>query len=374
MPDWTTSGMDLPSRGLEFAPVAARYAEQADADRRLPRPVVEKIVEAGFARHFVPARWGGSAGSVTDLLHAVSAVAEGCTSAGWCASVIAGAGRMGAFLPLEGQRELWAKGADTVVVGALMPRGRATVVSGGWRISGEWNYASAVDFSDWALVCALVPLDGREVPWFFALPREDYDVAGTWASAGMRGTGSNSLVADDVFVPAHRGFARQDMITGRGVGSDAPCHTTPLRLVSGLLFGAPALGAARAALRGYAEHVAPSAGDDPAVRTTLARAAIDADGAGLLMERAAKVVDAGRADSLDLVRNPAYCAYAVERVVDLVERLVRAAGSSALSEGNPLERVWRDVHSLGSHVALRFAPTGIAHGARLLETGGSGAQ
>ncbi|MEU3524152.1 hydrolase [Streptomyces sp. NPDC038707] len=347
----------------EAAGVAARHAERADAGRALPAEAAEAIVRAGFARHFVPGRWGGAEGGATELLRSVAAVAEGCTSAGWCASVIAGAARMGAYLPEEGQRELWAKGADTVVVGALVPRGTATPVPGGWRITGSWPYTSAVGFSDWALACALVPRGEERVPWFFALPREDYQVTDTWHPVGMRGTGSNTLVAEEVFVPAHRGFARDDMLAGRSTGSAARCHTAPLRLLSGLLFGAPALGAARAALRAWREH---TGGDDPARAAVLARATIATDAAALLMERAARVADAPAATPLELVRNPADCAYAVEQLVDVVERLLRTAGSAAQQYGHPLQRLWRDIHGLAGHVALRFDPAGTGYGTRLL--------
>ncbi|MFV0129258.1 acyl-CoA dehydrogenase family protein [Streptomyces sp. HMX112] len=373
MPSRPTSGTELRPGASRTASLAARYAERADAEAELPRPVAESIVDAGFARHFVPASFGGRAGTVSDLLHAVADVARGCTSAAWCASVVAGAGRMGAYLPEEGQAELWAKGADTVVVGALMPRGTATAARGGWRVTGEWAFTSAVAFSDWALVCALLPHGDHRVPWFFALPRQDYRVTGTWTSVGMRGTGSRTLVAEDVFVPAHRGFARQDMITGRGVGSDARCHTAPLRLVSGLLFGAPALGAARAALDAWArDHGAGPAGEEPAVRTALARATVAVDGAALLLERAARLADAPGATELELARTPADCAYAVEQLVDVVERLLRTTGSSGQLAGHPLQRLWRDVHSLASHVALRFDPAGGAYGARLLDRFGHG--
>ncbi|MFF1560802.1 hydrolase [Streptomyces sp. NPDC058279] len=370
MPTWPSSGTELPSRAADLACLAARHAEQADIERALTPAVAAGIVEAGFARHFVPSRWGGEDGSAEELLRAVAVLAEGCTSAAWCASVIAGAGRMGVFLPEEGQAELWAKGADTAVAGALIPRGSATGVRGGWRVTGEWSFTSAVGFSDWAMVCAMVARDGAREPWYFALPRQDYSVADTWSSLGMRGTASNTLLVDNVFVPAHRGFARQDLIEGRAVGSGSPCHTAPLRLVSGLLFGAPALGAARAALRLWAEESRTgAAGEELSLCTAAARAAIAVDSAGLLLERAARVADATAAVPLEAVRNPADCAYAVERLVEVVEQLLRASGSSAQLAGHPLQRVWRDVHSLASHVALRFDPAAGAYGARLLAPG-----
>ncbi|MCF6525771.1 hydrolase, partial [Streptomyces sp. JJ36] len=248
-----TTGTELPARARELAETAARCAADADADRTLAPAVCRGLLDAGFARHFVPERFGGDAGSAAVMLESVAALGEGCTSAAWCASVLAGAARMGVYLPEEGQQELWAAGPDTAVAGALIPRGSATEVAGGWRITGEWSFTSAVGFSDWALVCALVPgAEGRQEPWFFALPRAAYRVLDTWSAVGMRGTGSDTLQVDNVLVPRHRAFPREAMLAGRAVGSAARCHTVPLRLVSGLLFGAPALGAARAALRAWA--------------------------------------------------------------------------------------------------------------------------
>ncbi|MFG2622074.1 hydrolase [Streptomyces sp. NPDC048507] len=367
MPSSPTSGTDLRAGAQELASLAVRYAERADSERALSPVVSEGIIGAGFARYFVPARWGGRDGPATGLLDAVAALAQGCTSAGWCASVLAGGSRMGAFLPEQGQAELWARGADTAVVGALVPRGGATAVRGGWRVSGEWECTSAVGFSDWALVCALVPEDGRRVPWFFALPRTDYDIADTWTSVGMRGTGSHTLVAGNVFVPAHRGFPRRHLTEGRAVGSDARCHTAPQPLLGGLLLGAPALGAARAALRVWAEDSRTGAEpEDLGLRTAVARGVIATDSAGLLLERAARAADCPGSGPAELVRSPAECAYAVERLVDVVERLLRATGSSGQFAGHPLQRIWRDVHSLASHAGLRFEAAAGPYGARLL--------
>ncbi|WP_431780696.1 hydrolase [Streptomyces chumphonensis] len=369
MPGQPRTRTDLLAGAREAAVVAARHAADADADRLLDPRVADAVVRAGFARHFVPARRGGGAGACRELLAAVAALGEGCTAAAWCASVVAGAARMGAYLPEQGQRELWAGGPDTVVAGALMPRGSATEVSDGWRVTGEWDFTSAVDFSDWALVCALVPDGDGHSSWFFALPRADYRVADTWTSVGLRGTGSNTLVTDNVFVPRHRAFPRAEMLAGKAVASTARCHTAPLRLLSGLLFAAPALGAARAALRIWSDQrivdaVGPEADEES--RRAAARAATAVDAAGLLLARAAAVADAPTASALEAARNPAECALAVEQLVDVVERLFRTSGSTAQLAPHPLQRIWRDVHSLASHIALRFDGPGAAYGAQLL--------
>ncbi|MFE0673365.1 hydrolase [Streptomyces sp. NPDC058867] len=347
------------------AEVAAGHAVQADIARRLPGEVVEALVAAGFVRHFVPTRWGGRAGGFGELLESVATVGEGCTSAAWIAAVASGAGRMGVCLPEEGQRELWAAGADTVVVGALNPTGRATAVPGGWRLRGQWSLVSGVDFAEWALICALTAEGDQEVARFFAVPRGAYRVADTWFNVGMCATGSNTLVVDDVFVPEHRSVTRDAIWQGRAVGSDADCHTAPLRAISGTLFAAPALGAARAAVRAWSARMSGRGG--PSTHAVLARAEGEIESAALLLRRVARSGDEGRAGA-DGARGPRDCALAAEFLVDAVERLFRSAGSGAQAQDDPLQRIWRDVHCVASHVALRFETAGGAYGSQLLGT------
>ncbi|MEW1779822.1 hydrolase [Streptomyces sp. NPDC086777] len=351
----------------EAAELAARHAVSADRARRLPGEVVAALVAAGFSRHFVPARWGGRAGGFGELLDAVSAVGEGCTSAAWIAAVVAGAARMGVYLPEEGQRELWSTGAETVVAGALNPGGRAVPEAGGWRLTGEWPLVSGVDLADWTLVCALVPRGERAVARLFAVPCRDYRVVDTWFNVGLRATGSNTLVVDGVFVPGHRSVARGAVRQGRAVGSDAPCHTARLRAVSGTLFAAPALGAARAAVRSWSARSAgqtagrpPSPADGRPARSVLARAEGEIESAALLLRRVALAGDGGPGGGGEPARARRDCALAADRLVDAVERLFRSAGCGAQAQDEPLQRIWRDVHCAASHTALRLDTAGSA--------------
>ncbi|WP_432193068.1 acyl-CoA dehydrogenase family protein [Streptomyces sp. bgisy027] len=353
----------------EAAELAARHAAAADHARRLPGEVVAGLVAAGFARHFVPLRWGGRAGGFVELLDGVSTVGEGCTSAAWVAAVVAGAARMGVYLPDEGQRELWSAGPDTVIAGALSPSGRATPDVGGWRLTGEWQRVSGVDFADWTLVCASVPRGEHAVARFFAVPRRDYRVRDTWFDLGMRATGSNTLVADGVFVPEHRSVARGDVRRGRAVGSEAPCHTAGLSTIGGTPFAAPVLGAARAAVRAWSARPAgrpaqgtPAPGDNPLVRGVPARAEAKIESAALLLRRVAQTGDDGSGADDEPARAPRDCALATEQLVDVVERLFRSAGCGARAQDDPLQRIWRDVHCAARHVALRLDTAGSAYG------------
>ncbi|MFF9849257.1 acyl-CoA dehydrogenase family protein [Streptomyces litmocidini] len=343
----------------DVAKIAAEHARDAERDHRLAPEVVRSMLDAGFARHFVPRRHGGGAGTFEEIVRAVSVVGEGCTSAAWAASLTASLGRMAAYLPEEGQRRIWAGGPDALIVGALMPLGRARREEGGWRIGGTWPYVSVVDYADWALVCAMTTED-RPTARFFAVPRGDWRTEDTWSSVGMRGTGSNTLSVEGVFVPDELTFARDAVATGIAEGADAPCHRVPLKAVNGLCFAAPVLGAARAALAAWRDGTAPrhtsaSGGLDGAAAVVLGRAAGEADAAALLLEAAARTADTGEVTALDVARNGRDCALAAELATSAVDRLFASAGTRAHQDSAPLQRHWRDAHTASGHVVLAFS-------------------
>ncbi|MFI2199619.1 acyl-CoA dehydrogenase family protein [Streptomyces sp. NPDC020192] len=372
------------------ARIAARCAEEAEAARRLTPEVVEALKEAGFARHFVPATHGGTEGGFEELTCAVGVVGEGCASAAWAASLAAYAGRYVAFLPAAGQAEIWADGPDVLVAGALMPAGTAERVPGGWRLSGEWKYISGVHFADWVLACSVVPgeagPEGRtggrsdrsgEVR-FFAVPRADVVVRDSWFTLGMRGTGSDTLVLCDAYVPDHLTLGRSAVHEGRAVGTDARCHIVPMYAVNALPFAAPLVGAARGALRAAHEQTrrrldrrGNPVRDKPSVQIDLARSAAEVDAAELLVRRTARAADGidepGAAEAA--VRGPRDLALAVELLVSAVERLFRATGTSGHFESDPVQRFRRDIDTAASHVALSFETTGAAYGAWALGAG-----
>ncbi|MEU0272019.1 hydrolase [Streptomyces sp. NPDC006307] len=243
----------LVSRSAELAELARHRAQDAESQRRLTPDVVDRMLRTGFARHFVPAAQDGAEGTSEEFTEAVATVAEGCAATAWCASVASSLARMAACLPQEAHADIWGAGPDTFVVGSLFPIGRATPVAGGWRVSGSWAYISGVDYSDWAVVCAVVPRNGEPQGGppparLFALLRTEYVIKDTWTGSDMRGTGSNSLVADDVFVPESRSIDRQRLFDGQPAASSADCHTVPIQAVNGLSCAPIALGAARDAL------------------------------------------------------------------------------------------------------------------------------
>ncbi|RMI36384.1 acyl-CoA dehydrogenase family protein [Streptomyces triticirhizae] len=354
----------LTEAATKVAELAAAGALAAEEERRLSPPVAAGLVEAGFARHLVSPRWGGSAdapGAIRDLTGALVAVGRGCMSAAWCAGVLTAVGRMCSHLPEEGQAEIWGDGPDVPLAGSLAPTGTVRQVPGGWRVDGVWHIASGVDHAEWTMVGGLVPgPDGPPALRHFVLPRSDYTVLDTWRNVGLRGTGSNSLRVDDVFVPDHRSLEHRSVLTGDH-GPDAPrTHRVPLKLINGLFFVAPGIGAAAEALEGWTrwtvdrrEITGARTVSRPGVRLALASSAANIDAARLLVERAAGEADEAPLGQELTLRATRDYSTAVDLLLDAVTGLLRMSGSRGQAESSPVQRAWRDLHCMAGHGALQ---------------------
>ena len=98
-------------------------------------------------------------------------------------------------------------------------------VDGGWRVTGKWYYNSGSWHATWAALGIPITDEAGEVvdQGMALIPRTDLDLEDTWFVAGMKSSGSNCLIAEDVFVPEHRVM----LVPRRSAGSTRP--STPTR-------------------------------------------------------------------------------------------------------------------------------------------------
>lgn len=349
------------------AQAAGRNAAAADASGRVAAEAVRALTEAGFPGCFVSKRRGGAAATFAAVTKAVAAVGEGCPSAAWIASLWAYNGRFGAYLPPEGQEEVWAKGADSRLVSSMITAGvEAKPCDDGWTLSGSWLYVSGVEFADWALVSSALPREGDRTVQVFAVPKESFTHDDTWSTIGMRATGSHTLVVERAFVPAYRAFVWDDMRQGNLPGGTTNAHTAPLFAVNGLTFAAPILGAARGALRLAEQHLAagpsgPRAAARESSLISFARAAGEIDAAAMLLSRIADTADRGRLGDGLAERNHRDSAVAVALLVGAVDRLFHVTGTRGQASSHGMQRIWRDVHAAASHAALQLEPAALGY-------------
>jgi 3-hydroxy-9,10-secoandrosta-1,3,5(10)-triene-9,17-dione monooxygenase len=347
-----------------IAPVFAERAEAAERARRIPVESARDMLDAGLARILMPSRFGGYDLDFEIWLDAVLDISKADASHGWCASLITHHAHLIAQFPEEVQTAVWADGPDVAIAASFAPRAQATRVAGGYRVSGQnSSFASGVGHSTWVMVGALLQGGGAPEWLFFMIPSGQYQVRDTWFTAGMCGTGSNTIVTDDVFVPEGRVLSLTDLRQGKGPGAAAnasPINRAPFFFYAPLTFAAPMLGAAQGAYEHFREWTKTRRAVDgslvaekTSVQVGMARVAADLDAAELLLRRSTRAHEVPEADiPRSLARSIRDFARASELSVASIDTLLTMSGTAGFATSQPIQRAWRDIHFAASHISL----------------------
>jgi len=352
----------------EIRPVLLEHGAKGELERTIPAESFQALVDTGAFRLSVPTRFGGYAGNSRDSVAVARAIGRGDGGAAWVFGILNSGAWVAALLPLKAQEELWSESPDTLINIVLAASSTATKVDGGYRVSGKWYYGTGSRHSEWALLgIPLVDDDGNVVDNGLALiPASDLKVEETWYVAGMKSTGSNTQVADDVFVPEHRILPLTNAVEGRYPGQGVNPETSYKPVFVPALFlqlVGPHLGMGRAVL----DKVLSSAGTKAIAYTTYERQAdavsfqLAVAKAALLLETAEvfayRIADdlfdgAERGDYYPYARRiqmRAEAGYAVECVTQAIDALVSAHGSAAFAESSVIQRFWRDQATAARH-------------------------
>lgn len=356
-------------------PTLAANVPTSESERSIPRESAQLMIDAGIARLLVPRRFGGDEVDLKEWADAIRAIAAVDASHGWLASLYSHNPFYIAQFAESAQEEVWANGPDVPIASSIGPTCTVTAVDDGYRISGQSSFASGVDHAEWVIVAGMLP--GVKPPmWtFFLIPGGQYTVTKSWETIAMRGTGSNTIVTEDVFVPESRVLRVADLREGRGPGSgihDKPYYRAPWVTYAPATFVTPILGAVTGAFerfRAWTAARATAQGSSVAkfasVQTRLARAAADIDAAELLLLRALEVAQAPTAPTLELrARNFRDLSRAAELLTEVIDTIMTLSGSAGFSESNDIQRMWRDVHMAASHTSLNPEQS-FAHWSRL---------
>jgi 3-hydroxy-9,10-secoandrosta-1,3,5(10)-triene-9,17-dione monooxygenase len=206
MPGSSLTAATLIERAASIRPILERNAEKTDSLRRLADENVQALKDAGLCRLMVPARFGGHQTSVRTYIDVMAELGRGCGSTSWVACLINVCAWLASLFPERAQADIWGANPDAWIAGSLAPNGETVPVDGGWRVSGRWPWASGSMHAQWAACGIHMNNERGEVTnlGLSLMPIEDLIVEDTWFMAGMKGTGSNTIVAKNVFVPEHR--------------------------------------------------------------------------------------------------------------------------------------------------------------------------
>jgi 3-hydroxy-9,10-secoandrosta-1,3,5(10)-triene-9,17-dione monooxygenase len=351
-------------------------AAAAEEARRIPGESAQEMLAAGLARILVPLRFCGYELDFDTWFDVVLEISKVDASHGWCASLMIHHAHLIGQFPEQAQQAVWAEGPDVVIAASFAPTTQVIRVDGGYRVSGQHStFASGVDHSSWVIVGGFAREEGAPQWMFFLIPSGEYQVRDTWFTVGMRATGSNTIVTDNVFVPNIRVLNLSDLRDGKGPGgalNESPIFHTLFFHYAPLTFAAPMLGAARGAYEYFREWTkarkaadGTSVAEKTSIQVRMARAAADLDAAELLLRRTTQVPHAPDAHSPQLLaRSVRDFARASELVIAAIDTIIALCGTAGFTTSHPIQRAWRDIHLASMHISLN-TETNYAHFGRM---------
>ena len=247
----TQSSSDLLDIAHEMAGRAAEAADRIDEERRLPPELAADMADKGLFRLLVPRSLGGAELDFLDYLWIVDVFARADGSTAWCVNQNNVFATDSVRMPVETAREVWSDPRAVIGNGPHTPSTRAVPAPGGYRVTGRWNFSSGIRHANW--VAALSPVERQhgdeqqptspDQEVLLLIPKDQVELLDVWQVNGLRGTGSFSFQAEDLFVPASRSYGVDD-----GPYESGPLYVVPKVLMFSSGFATVALGVARSAL------------------------------------------------------------------------------------------------------------------------------
>ena len=340
--------------------------DEGERIRRLPPGLLAALKAAGAFRLQTPVELGGFEASLPVALEVFEQFGRLDGAVAW--NVWNGnLGVTAGLLDPAGVDAIWGDDPDTVIANSGRPTGGATVVDGGFRLSGRWDIVSAVDSADWVTLFGLVMgpdgpvMVGPGMPDIraFFVRTADVTILDTWNVSAMRGTGSNSVVAEGAFVPSalapspfapvriDRAVFRVPAFTSLSCGSAAVCLGIAQASIDLVVEMAPSKATAAGTV------LAETGSGQRAIATAdthLRAARLLLHDTAAAVSAAAEAGDPVTIDQRAALRAAMCHAAAVTR--EVVTALYELGSSSSLYVGGGLERVFRDGHAAAQHGVL----------------------
>ncbi len=374
----TSPSQSLIQRAAALVPMLRTNALAAEAARRVPEASFEALSEAGIFRMMAPKRYGGDEADFQTQCDVLSEIGRGCPSTSWVATIFSAMGWLVGVFPDEAQEEVF-EGRDPRISGVFSPTGTAVPKGGGFVVNGRWPFNTGCHGARWTVLNAVLG-EGVGLPTCVLVKSRELKVLDDWHASGMAATGSNTIVAENVFVPAHRSLPLPDMIEARYPprhNASSPYFNYPTAAVLTVNAGGTPLGIARGALETFVERL-PGRGityttytnksEAPVTHLQLGEASLKIESADAHVRRAAALLDGHSSGPMSLesrVKARAHIAYATGLVREAVDTLFLASGASSIQTQTPIQRFQRDIQALANH-AILHAQTGIELYGRVL--------
>jgi len=358
--------MTLVEHAAALVPLLQERAPAAEQARRLPEATFDALAAAGVFAMTAPTRYGGREADFQTQCDVLAEIARGCPSTSWVATIFSAMTWLAGTFPDEAQKEIFESG-DPRVSGVFSPTGTGVPVDGGLVVSGRWGFNTGCHGARWTVLNAVVSTEAGDVPTCVIARSRDLTIVDDWHASGMAATGSNTVVAENLFVPGHRCLPLPDMLEARlpaRHNGDNPYFNHPLAPVLVVNAGGTPLGIARGALetfrdrlpgRGIAYTFYANKAEAPVTHLQLADAVLTLDSADAHVRRATALLDrhpGGPLSVEDRVKSRAHVSYAMGLARQAVDTLFYASGASSIQSHIPIQRFQRDAQALANHAIM----------------------
>ena len=375
--DIETTPDELVARAAALKPVLRERQRETERNRRVPDETVTDLKAAGLYKVQQPARYGGYQFDVGTFVRCASEIGAGCGSTGLVYSTAAQHQWQIGMYDVAAQDEVWGDDPYQISASSYSPGGTAVEVDGGYRITGKWLYCSGVLNADWMILGARIAKDSNSDPYtqgYILVPKAQYSVEDNWDVMGLIGTGSNDVIIEDLFVPAHRMLTLEQALSGNPPGAAVNDHALwniPFFAAISLCLCGAAMGMAQGALETYIDQISvrktrgaalsqpQSMADFPTIQARVAEAAAAIDAAQHLVARDCddimRVMREGRPlTTEERARNKGDLSFAVKMARRATDLLFESVGGAGLSNDSVTQRFWRDLHSASKHISLNW--------------------
>jgi 3-hydroxy-9,10-secoandrosta-1,3,5(10)-triene-9,17-dione monooxygenase len=362
---------EILERARAMVPTLRDKALQTERDRTIPPETHRAFQQAGFYKLFQPKRYGGYEMPIGMLVEVGGELGRGCGASAWIFTNLATQNWIIGMHRPEAQDDVWADNPDALCASSFpVQGGTGRYVDGGIVLNGMWSFASGIDFVDWENLQVFIPKEnGPPDHRFVLVPKSDFTIVDDWFVSGLSGTGSKSIVFEDVFVPEHRVLNTQLIGGGPSPGSavnPGPLYKVPPFSVGTKVFSGVALGLARGAFDTIVEEMSSrvSVGrvkmsELVTVQTRVAEASAEIDAAAALLlkdcDDAMAFGERGeRPELLQRARWRLNNAFAGQLCLRAIERLHPLIGARGLRNDNLFLLAWRDIHAAVSQITMAW--------------------
>jgi alkylation response protein AidB-like acyl-CoA dehydrogenase len=349
-------------------------SNEIESTRRLPPALLNKLHEAGLFRLLLPRSSNGIETDPLTFFHVIETIARADASTAWCLGQAGGCAMSAAYLDLPVARAIFGNDPRAVLAWGPGPKVRAVECEGGYKVTGVWSFASGGRHATWlGAHCPIftadgsprLGADGHQQERTMLVRSEDVQWTDIWNTVGLRGTASDQFALDDFFVRSDHSITRE---------FDRECRESgPLyRMGSGTCyqvgFAGVACGIARGALDNFidvARNKVPRGfksplRDNAVVQSNLAQAEVNLRAArGFVLQSMAEIwkdLSAGATITVaQRITIRMAATHAIHKAREAVDFAYNAAGTTAIFENHPLERRFRDIHTVTQQLQGRLS-------------------